>query len=48
MKAQQAVTVVKEVTASAPHVLKTLGCGIFFGLVVPAFAYRAAAGNGPK
>jgi len=38
MKAQQAVTVVKEVTASAPNVLKALGCGTFFGLVVPAFA----------
>jgi len=29
MKAQQAIAIVKEVTANAPHLLKALGYGVF-------------------
>jgi hypothetical protein len=42
MKAQQAIAIVKDVMANAPHLLKALGYGvfgvIFFGLTASAFA----------
>jgi hypothetical protein len=42
MKAQQAIAIVKEVTANASHLLKAPGYGvfgvIFFGLTASAFA----------